>query len=84
MPLSKHRAEFAATIFVRECLRQYLRLHPGTAPDQLPMGALCDYPAREQKALIAAVEKAVEAAAGMDDAYKQFLTQKLEDRQSTS
>lgn len=79
---SQHRIEFAATIFVRECLRQYLKLHPGTKPEDVPMRALCDYPKREQMALQRAVEKAIEASAGMDDAYRVFLQTKLERVQS--
>lgn len=77
MPLTRHRAEFAATIFVRECLRQYMKLHPGAEADDMPMKALCDYPQREQNALIAAVEKAIEAADGMNDAYRVFIESKL-------
>lgn len=82
MPLSSYRAEFAATIFIRECLRQWMKQNPGVDPSEAPMRALCDYAPREQKAIIAAVEKAVEAASGMDESYKTFLQMKLEDRQA--
>lgn len=72
------RLEFAATIFIRECLRQYIRLHPGTKPEDLPMGALCEYNPREQKALIAALSKAIEAHGGMNDTFNQFLQNKID------
>ena len=79
---SRYRLEFAATIFVRECLRQYMRLHPGTPHADLPMKAFCDYPHREQQALMAAIAKAIEAGSGMDETYRQFLKEKLEPGQT--
>jgi hypothetical protein len=82
MSLSPFRAEFAATIFVRECLRQWMKLHPGASLDDAPMKALCDYPQRERQAIIKAVEKAVEASTGMEDLYKLFLQDKLASGQS--
>ena len=81
---SKTRIEFATTIFVRECLRQFMRLHPDTKPSDLPMKALCEYPIREQQALMNAIEKAVEAASGMDDTYRTFIEQKLTAAQQKS
>lgn len=81
MKPSKHRLEFATTIFVRECLRQYMKMHPGAAPEDLPMKSLCDYPPRQQQALTNAIEKAIEASIGMDDAYRQFIQLKLESNQ---
>jgi hypothetical protein len=78
MPLSPQRAEFAATIFVRECLRQWVKMHNCSDPDQLPMKALCEYPHREQQAIIKAIEKAVEASTGMDEVYRVFLQAKID------
>ena len=76
--LSDYRLEFAATIFIRECLRQWHKMHPNTEP---PMKMLCDYPKREQLAIKRAVEKSFEAATGMDDLYRIFLEDKLKNTQ---
>lgn len=78
MELNRHRLEFATTIFIRECIRQYMKLHPATPIEELPIKALVEYPPRQQAALMAAVGKAIEASNGMNDAYKVFIEQKLE------
>ncbi|NKX37309.1 hypothetical protein HGG70_05095 [Rhodobacteraceae bacterium R_SAG4] len=84
MAISPYRAEFAATIFIRECLRQWLKQNPGVDPSDAPMKALCDYAPRDRQALINAVLKATEATTGMDDAYKVFIQMKLDETQAAN
>lgn len=78
MAMNPHRLEFAATVFVRECLRQFVKLHPKSTLEEMPIKAFAEYHERDRKALMAAIEKAVEASAGMDDAYHVFLKQKID------
>jgi sulfur relay (sulfurtransferase) DsrC/TusE family protein len=78
MTTRDYRMEFAATIFIRECIRQYLKRHPRASLDEMPIKPLCEYAPADQQALIAAIAKATEASAGMNDLYRQFLTEKLE------
>lgn len=77
MKISELRAEFATTIFFRECMRQYIKLYPGKyAAGDMPVRALVDYPPAHQRAMIEAIKKAVEAADGMDELFVNFVTEK--------
>lgn len=78
MPINQHRLEFAATVFIRECIRQYLKAHPKTQLSDMPIKALCEYSPRDQKALMVALEKAFEATDGLNDAYRVFIQNKLD------
>ena len=80
MPISNERAEFAAQMFFRECIRQYLRLHPQKYVEgEMPIQPLVTYSPQHQRAMIEAVKVAVEAATGtgMDDLFGKYLTDKL-------
>lgn len=78
MAVTDLRLEFMTEIFVRESIRQYLRLHPGIAVEDIPIKHLSSYPIREQKALIASVQKAFEASLPeMDEQYKTWITARL-------
>jgi hypothetical protein len=78
MAVSDIRLEFAATVFVRECIRQYVRLHPKAKLEDMPVKALAEYPVRDQAALKKAIAVAIEASTGMNDQYRTFVEQKLE------
>lgn len=78
--LSEYRAEFAATIFIRECLRQWRKMHPGQEP---PMAALVEYPIAQQRAIIKAVTRAIEASDGMDEIYRIFIEDKIKGKRES-
>lgn len=80
-PISELRLEFAATIFIRECLRQWHKMHPGESP---PMAILQEYPLRQQRALMKGIAKAIEASQGMNELYALFLKEKLADTQQSN
>lgn len=81
MPITPERAEFATTMFFRECTRQYMRLHPGQyQAGDMPIQALASYSPSHQRAMIEAIRVAVEAATGtsMDELFLRFLKDKVE------
>lgn len=73
------RAEFAATIFFRECARQYARLYPGRVINgEMPIQTLAAYPVPHQRIMVEAVKKAVEASTGMNELFERFVQEKRE------
>lgn len=77
MNIDPIKVEFATTLFIRECIRQYVRLHPKAKLEDMPIKALCEYSPRDQAALMAAVKVAIEAGTGMNDQFRTFLEQKI-------
>lgn len=79
MTVTPERLEFATGIFFRECARQFTQLHPTRfAAGEMPVKPLGAYPAAHQRAMIAAIKVAVEAATGpsMDDLFVRFINER--------
>lgn len=63
--MNRQRLEFCTMIFMAEMRRRYAIMHPDTSEN--PVKLLDAYPAAEQGALMASLEKAITAADPVSD-----------------